>query len=226
MVRFGDFKTLCEHTPSYPWCNLFYRQVLSTKSHRNQLIDRITYSSRRTHQLYLQDFLPIQSLLQSVSTRNVAFQRATRTVHWGTSPICLHVVLAWSSSPLSFSSPLDERRRSVRFFYLSWLAASGMFNGSPSTGRSEFRIFLIAYLISLLLQLITTGALLQQGSSGLVVLTALHAGTIAALFWVLLGNSLVSMQVVEDGTTSSLIVRPFQPFIRLLDVPLCIVPDL
>lgn len=27
MTKFGDFKPLCADTPSYPWCNLFYRQV-------------------------------------------------------------------------------------------------------------------------------------------------------------------------------------------------------
>jgi hypothetical protein len=31
MVSFGDFKPLCEQTPSYPWCNLFYRQVCSSR---------------------------------------------------------------------------------------------------------------------------------------------------------------------------------------------------
>ena len=29
MTRFGDFSPLCSNTPSYPWCNLFYRQVRS-----------------------------------------------------------------------------------------------------------------------------------------------------------------------------------------------------
>lgn len=29
MTRFGDFKPLCRNTPSYPWCNLFYREVRS-----------------------------------------------------------------------------------------------------------------------------------------------------------------------------------------------------
>jgi len=79
----------------------------------------------------------------------------------------------------------------------------------PSTGRSEFRIFLLLYFISLPFQLLTTGAVLQQGSLALVVLTAIHAGTVAALFWTLLGNAIVSTQVVEDGTLSSLIVRLF-----------------
>ncbi len=27
MTQFGDFQKLCQTVPSYPWCNLFYRQV-------------------------------------------------------------------------------------------------------------------------------------------------------------------------------------------------------
>jgi len=77
----------------------------------------------------------------------------------------------------------------------------------PLAGRSEFRIFLLLYFISLPFQLLTTGAVLQQGSLALVVLTAIHAGIIVALFWTLLGNAIVSTQIVEDGTLSSLIVR-------------------
>jgi len=38
-----------------------------------------------------------------------------------------------------------------------------------------------------------------------VALTAIHAGVVVALFWTLLGNAIVSTQVVEDGTLSSLI---------------------
>ena len=37
-------------------------------------------------------------------------------------------------------------------------------------------------------------------------MTAIHAGLVAATFWALLGNAVVSTQVVEDGTLSSLIV--------------------
>ena len=79
----------------------------------------------------------------------------------------------------------------------------------PSLGRSEFRIFLFLYFLSLPFQLVTTGAVLQQGSTSLVVLTAIHAGIVAGLFWTLLGNAIVSTQVVEDGTLSSLIVCLF-----------------
>lgn len=32
MTRFGDFAPLCRNTPSYTWCNLFYRQLLDDDS--------------------------------------------------------------------------------------------------------------------------------------------------------------------------------------------------
>lgn len=74
-------------------------------------------------------------------------------------------------------------------------------------GRTEFRFFLVLYFLTLPLQLLTTGSFLEQGSTALVVLTAIHAGLVAATFWTLLANGLVSTQMVEDGTVSSLIVR-------------------
>ena len=125
---------------------------------------------------------------------------------------------------------VTTRRKAAVGAYLPFLSfvVGSLWNVQriPFTGRSEFRIFLIGYLISLILQLLTTGAILQQGSTGLVVLTALHAGTIAALFWVLLGNALVSTQVIEDGSLSSLIVRRTPALHPPPHVVLCIVPDL
>ena len=77
----------------------------------------------------------------------------------------------------------------------------------PIPGRVKFRAFLAVYLLTLLLQLFTTGSFLEQGTTALVVLTAIHAGAVAGLFWMLLGNALVATQIVEDETPSSLIVR-------------------
>jgi len=65
------------------------------------------------------------------------------------------------------------------------------------------------YLFTLPLQLLTTGSLLEQGSTALIALTAVHAGAVAALFWALLANAIVATQVVEDGTLASLVVRFF-----------------
>lgn len=75
-----------------------------------------------------------------------------------------------------------------------------------AVGRVELRLFLVLYLLTLPLQLVTTGSFIQQGSTALTVLTAIHAGIVAATFWALLGNAIVSTQIVEDGTLSSIIV--------------------
>jgi len=79
-----------------------------------------------------------------------------------------------------------------------------------AVGRIELLAFLVVYLLTLPLQLITTGSFLEQGTSALVVFTALNAGAVAVLFWMLLGNAVVATQVVDDGTPSSLI--PFYMF--------------
>ena len=81
------------------------------------------------------------------------------------------------------------------------------------TGRVELPKFLTIYLLTL--QLITTGSLLTQGSTSLVVLTALHAGAVANLFWSLLANTIVATQVVEDGPLSSLILVGSGPMLRM-----------
>ncbi|TFK81589.1 hypothetical protein K466DRAFT_557746 [Polyporus arcularius HHB13444] len=65
------------------------------------------------------------------------------------------------------------------------------------------------YLITLPLQLLSTGAFLEQGSTALTAISAVHAGFVAATFWALLGNAIVSTQVVEDGTMSSLVPFDF-----------------
>ena len=77
-----------------------------------------------------------------------------------------------------------------------------------SSGRVKLRTFLGLYLLTLPLQLLTTGSLLEQGSTALVVFTAIHAGVVAGLSWALLANAIITTQVVEDGTLSSLVVWP------------------
>jgi len=65
------------------------------------------------------------------------------------------------------------------------------------------------YLFTLPLQLLTTGSVLEQGSTALIAITAIHVGAVVALFWALLANAIVATQVVEDGTLASLVVRFF-----------------
>ncbi|KAL0057070.1 hypothetical protein AAF712_016306, partial [Marasmius tenuissimus] len=74
-----------------------------------------------------------------------------------------------------------------------------------AVGRIEFRFLLLMYFLTLPLQLLTSGSLLEQGSTGLVVLTGIHVGLVVAFFWGLLANAIVATQLVEDGTMSSII---------------------
>ncbi|KAF5344813.1 hypothetical protein D9756_011088 [Leucocoprinus leucothites] len=76
-----------------------------------------------------------------------------------------------------------------------------------AVGRVEFRALLATYLISLLLQLLTGGALLEQGTQAIGALTAIHCGIVASLFWVLLWYAFTTIQVLEDGQTASILVR-------------------
>ena len=71
------------------------------------------------------------------------------------------------------------------------------FGLTPCIGRVELRALLLLYALTLPLQLITTGSLIKQSSTALVILTAIHLGTVVAFFWVLLANALVATQIVE-----------------------------
>ncbi|KAF9444660.1 hypothetical protein P691DRAFT_807003 [Macrolepiota fuliginosa MF-IS2] len=75
-----------------------------------------------------------------------------------------------------------------------------------AVGRVEFRALLVTYLVSLAFQLVTAGALLEQGTQALGALTAIHAGIVASLFWVLLWNAFTTTQVVDDGRRVSVII--------------------
>ncbi|KAF8636298.1 hypothetical protein AX17_003652 [Amanita inopinata Kibby_2008] len=171
MTRFGDFQLLCTDVPSYPWCNLFYRQL-----------QRLSPGS-----------------LTGVSSD-------PRSAPVGVNPRCGIPRVGYDGSVANVAN-------------IAVCAASIIFVGilvflcnrrKAAVGRVELRAFLVLYLLTLPFQLLTTGSFLEQGSTALVVLTAIHAGLVAALFWSLLANAIIAMQVVEDGTLSSLI--PFYIF--------------
>ena len=122
------------------------------------------------------------------------------------SPISSPVAPASSLLPSSSTYATGAKQPSVRYVVL--INPQRLIVFSSSQGRVELRTFLGLYLLTLPLQLLTTGSLLEQGSTALVVLTAIHAGVVTGLFWALLANAIVATQVVEDGTLSSLIVCP------------------
>jgi len=171
MSRFGDFRPLCRNVPSYPLCNLFYREL----------------------QHHASDIL-------------VGASANTISAPVGVNPKC-------GIPPSGFEGSIGNIANLVACILsiavTLWLIYRCNFR-KAAVGRIELRAFLIVYLVTLPLQLVTTGSFIKQGTTVLVVLTAIHAGVVATLFWMLLGNALVATQVVEDGTPSSLI--PFYGF--------------
>lgn len=166
MIHFGDFQSLCADTPSYPWCNLFYRQLLRGSPSTLTGIS----SDPASAPVGINPQCGIQRLGHNGSISNVA-----------------NIAVCGASIFFTaFLIYICNRRKAA-------------------VGRVELRTFLGLYLLTLPLQLLTTGSLLEQGSTALVVLTAIHAGVVAGLFWALLANAIVATQVVEDGTLSSLI---------------------
>ncbi|KAL4252692.1 Chitin synthase export chaperone [Abortiporus biennis] len=170
MTRFGDFEPLCRNTPSYQWCNLFFKQALRTAS----------------------------QILTGASS-DVA------TAPVGINPVCGISFVGTNGSLANIGNIVACALSLIFVAFLIWRSSMRR----AAVGRVEFLYFLLLYFVSLILNLITTGSFLHQGSTALVVLTAIHAGIVAALFWTLVGNALVSTQIVEDGTLSSLIPFTF-----------------
>jgi len=166
MVGFGDFQPLCSGTPSYTWCNLFYRQLLDKASQTLQGVSADPASAP----VGVNPQCGIPRIGHEGSISNVANIAAC-----GAS-ILVTLVLIF----------ICHRRKAA-------------------VGRWELRAFLILYLLTLPLQIVTNGSLLEQGSTALVALTAIHAGVVVALFWVLIANAIVATQWVEDGTMTSII---------------------
>lgn len=165
MVGFGDFQPICSWTPSYPWCNLFYRQLLdrSRETLQGASVDP--------------DAAPVGVNPQCGIPRLGHDGSISNVANIAACGVSILVVLA-----LIF---LCSRRKAA-------------------VGRWELRTFLIVYLITLPIQIVTNGSLLPQGSTALVVLTAIHAGLVVALFWILIANAVVATQWIEDGTMASI----------------------
>ncbi|KAF7345455.1 hypothetical protein MVEN_01563600 [Mycena venus] len=322
MTRFGDFDVLCRDTPSYTWCNLFYRQILDKASdvftnaslptfsaglgvnptcairrmgHDGSLgnianivvcalsmvftavLIWVTNKRKAAVGEYCSSFPPLQRerkwrdwdymgfsgdrgalpvsaqstkklvwLLSWIVVRSITHDAmAVRSrryvslpfvgVEWaelsiaaGFSAELMHLIF---TTALWFPDPPFRWRYPSLVSAVRWhgLFPDLTFDATPGgidivsqhlhcfTGRIELRTFLSLYFLTLpaparhnwcvrlAMRYVPPCSFLAQGSTALVVLTAIHAGVVAALFWALLANALVATQVVEDGTPSSLI---------------------
>ncbi|KAH0834646.1 chitin synthase III catalytic subunit [Lanmaoa asiatica] len=184
-MRFGDFSTLCSQVPSYSWCNLFYRQV-SFIFNRASLVDVIDH---------------LDQVLQNDGALLTGLSANPATAPVGVNPEC-GIPLVQTNGSLGNIANIIVCGLSVIVVVALIVFSS---RRQAAVGRTELRIFFGLYLATLIFQILTNGSVIQQGSKGLVILTAIHAGLVATLFWILLGNAIVATQIVEDGTLSALI---------------------
>jgi len=157
---FGSFTYMCREIGSYPYCNLFWRQL-----------------SNSGFQLPPTIIAPV-----------------------GIEPRC-GIPRAYDGRFGNIANLVVCVLSMILIVYLSQRAS----RRRAAVGRIEMRAMLVMYAITLAFQMVTTASILEQGSLPLMILTAVHAGVVAAFFWTLLATALVATQYVEDGTPSSLI---------------------
>ncbi|TFK66163.1 hypothetical protein BDN72DRAFT_823786 [Pluteus cervinus] len=180
MPQFGTFQYICSNVPSYPACNLFYRQLQHTAS----------------------------DLLTGVSADS-------STAPVGVNPHC-GIPRAGHEKSLGNIVNLLVCFFSIVFVVVLVHRTNRRKN---AVGRSEFRTFLVVYLLTLIFQVFTTGSYLRQGSDGLTVLTAIHLGLIVSLFTALLASAIPAIQVVlavEERTWSFLVTSLGSGFLMVL----------
>ncbi|KAK7458750.1 hypothetical protein VKT23_009751 [Stygiomarasmius scandens] len=199
MTAFGHFEPLCTSVPSYTWCNLFYRQLVDLNdSISTNLLPGLSFDPSSAP-VGINPKCGIPHVSSSLSTIS-SFARSSNSsadssIDWGTGNSLgniANIVASGLSIPFVLFLIFSISRRQA------------------AVGRIEMRILFSTYVLSLILQILTTSSLLEQGSTALVVLTAIHAGVVAAWFWMLLANAFVATQFIDDGSWASLM--PFTIF--------------
>lgn len=187
---YGDFSYICRHVPSYPICNLFFRQLLINP-----------------HNINAPDFIALG--LPDPSKNLNAFQTALKDAGVGVRPEC-------SIPRMGAAGGVDGRVGNVPnillcslsfFFSLALAIRAG--RRVAAVARLEIFILFLLYSLTCLFQLFDTGSFLKQGEKSIVWLTGIHQGLIVGLFWTLAWVGWLGFQVVEDGTLSSLVPYSF-----------------
>lgn len=150
MTRFGDFQVLCKQTPSYPWCNLFYNQLI--KTNHTDVFSGLSVD-QTSAPVGVNPVCGIQRLGHDGSQSNIA-----------------NIVCCALSIIVTLGLVFLTGRRKAAVGQFDCITRSCT-TSSYSLGRIELRSFLFLYLLTLPFQLITTGSFLEQGTTPLVVLT-------------------------------------------------------
>ncbi|GAA95271.1 uncharacterized protein L969DRAFT_84997 [Mixia osmundae IAM 14324] len=183
LFEYGEFGYACRHVPSLPVCNLFLSSLLRTQP-----------SSSYPYLLNLPD-----------PASNGTFGEILAHQGVGVRSRC---AIARAST---FGGSQDDlgNLANIIFAALSILLALVLIHKAKrrqaAVGRIEITVFFALYGLQCLLQIVTLGSIVGQGTAAVVVLTALHLATVVAMFFVLTWTGLLGLQLVDDGTAASLI---------------------
>ncbi|ORY35850.1 chitin synthase III catalytic subunit-domain-containing protein [Naematelia encephala] len=187
---FGAFSWICSHTP-LPHCNLFFQQLFENGG--GQGLVRIFPASSDFFNQYnvtANNVSDDPNVLAARTQAGVGVGSQCEIPHVGNRGSVGDVALVVISGLSTFFA-----------LYLVWHAT----RRRAAVGRSELRLFLLAYALHSALQTVTMSSMVEQASTAIGVLSAIHVGVIASLFWILLGNGLIATQIVEDGTPAALV---------------------
>ncbi|ORX41155.1 chitin synthase III catalytic subunit-domain-containing protein [Kockovaella imperatae] len=194
---FGDFHWICQHAP-LPQCNLFFNQLWNRDS------EFLTTLFPTSSDFYNQYDVDVQS-----SRDDANVMTARRDSGTGLGANC---EIPWVSHRGSIGDVALVVLSAVALIVTVVLISLAS-RRRAAVGRVELRLLLGGFALHSALQIITMSSLLEQGTTALTVLSAIHIALIVSFFWVLLGNAIVATQVVEDGTPAAV-------------VPLCVIAAL
>ncbi|SGY38764.1 BQ5605_C003g02067 [Microbotryum silenes-dioicae] len=183
LFKFGNFDWACREVPSFPACNLFFRQLLV---HPKGLA------------------APATDLL-GLPTDAAEIQSTLQTLGVGVRPSCyiprMHAVGGQNGS-LGNVANIAVCGLSVLIGIALCVMAG---RRTAAVARKEMQVFLLMFCLVQGAQLADTGALLKVGSTALTWISGVHLGLLVGLFWVLAWLAFLSLQIVEDGTLLSIV---------------------
>ncbi|KAH8918522.1 hypothetical protein BT69DRAFT_1225310 [Atractiella rhizophila] len=183
---YGDFDYICRKIPSYPICNLFYRQLLN-----------------HPHNIAAPAFQILA--LPDPAVNRTGFDRAVGDAGVGIRPECAIPRMGSAGGDPNSNGNVAN----IVLCAVSTIVALGLAvlagRRMAAVARLEILLLFVIYALTCIFQLVDTGAFLRQGSTALVWVSGIHQGLVVGFFWSLAWIAFLQFQVVEDGTLSSIV---------------------
>ncbi|KAM0787165.1 hypothetical protein ACM66B_006415 [Microbotryomycetes sp. NB124-2] len=186
LFQFGNFDYACRHIPSYPYCNLFVRQLL---------VNPKNLQAPASQLLGLPD--------GAISSQ--AVQSYTSELGVGVNPACYIPRMEQVGGQAGSLGNIANLILCGLSVLIGIGLALGAIRRAAAVGRLEMAVLFVMYALVQGAQLADNSGLLKQGSLEITWVTAVHVGLLVAFFWVLVWVAFLSLQIVEDGTLASFI---------------------